>query len=108
MTTLTDDDFLAELRIPTGGELLDAIRAGARDAFADHLHDITDQDTHMTTTTPTPLDADLGDRLRRLAPWADRTPPIHQTAVAVAIDRLAVLLGLVVEDAPDDELEDEQ
>lgn len=105
MTTLTDDDFLAELRIPTGGELLDAIRAGARDAFADHL---TAQQENPPMTT---LDADLGDRLRRLAPWADAVPPIHRTAVAVAIDRLAILLGLTVDQAPADpelELEDQQ
>ena len=103
MTTLTDDEFLAELHIPTGGELLDAIRAGARDAFADYL---TAQQENPPRTTPTTL----GDRLRRLAPWADAVPPVHRTAVAIRIDRLEILLGLVDDEAPADpelELEDD-
>ncbi len=65
--------------------------------------------TTTTTTEPatTPPDHDLGDRLRRLAPWADATPPVHHTAVAVAIDKLAVLLGMAV-DVPPAEAQDEQ
>lgn len=54
-----------------------------------------------------PEDDPLGDRLRRLAPWADQVPHVHRGAVSVAIDKLAVLLGYVVEDAPD-EVEDAQ
>ncbi len=58
----------------------------------------------MTTATPpAPPDLDpLGDRLRRLAPWADAVPLVHHTAVAIAIDRLAVLLGIAV-DVPAEE-----
>ena len=70
----------------------------------------TDQETQMTTTTPA-AGLDLGDRLRRLASWADAVPPVHRTAVAIHIDRLAILLGLTVDQAPADpelELEDQQ
>lgn len=45
---------------------------------------------------------DLGDRLRRLALWADQVPRVHRVAVAATIDKLAVLLGDVVEDRPDE------
>ncbi len=48
-----------------------------------------------------PLDHDLGDRLRRIAPFADRVPPVHFVAAATAIDKLAILLGRCVADAPD-------
>lgn len=51
----------------------------------------------MTTNDLAPL----GDRLRRLAPWADETPQIHRVAVSVAIDRLAVLLGAALDVPPD-------
>lgn len=54
----------------------------------------------MTTT-----DHDLGDRLRRLSRWADNVPQVHHTAVAIAIDKLAVLLGMTVDVPP---AEDEQ
>ncbi len=53
-----------------------------------------------TTSATTPPDHDLGDRLRRLAPWADATPLVHHVAVAVAIDKLAVLLGAAVDEPP--------
>ena len=70
----------------------------------------TDQETHMTTTTPA-AGLDLGDRLRRLTSRADAVPPVHRTAVAIHIDRLEALLGLVVDEAPavrELELEDQQ
>ena len=46
----------------------------------------------MTTTTE-PLDPPLGDRLRRLATWADQVPAAHQWVAARAIDATAVMLA---------------
>ena len=46
---------------------------------------------------------DLGDRLRRLAQWADRTPPVHRVAVGLAIDRLACLIGMTANDIGDNQ-----
>lgn len=46
---------------------------------------------------------DLGDRLRRLATWADATPHVHRTAVSIAIDRLATLLGMALDGLDDQE-----
>lgn len=51
-------------------------------------------------TTDHHLDPDLGDRLRRLAPWADAVPQVHHTAVSVAIDKLACQLGMFVDVPP--------
>jgi len=42
-------------------------------------------------------DPDLGDRLRRLALFADRVPAVHRVAVGLAVDRLALLLGDAVD-----------
>ena len=44
----------------------------------------------------------LGDRLRRLATWADRTPPHARQQVSVLLDQLAVLLGRLVAENEDD------
>jgi hypothetical protein len=51
----------------------------------------------MTTTN-----TELGDRLRRLGVFADAVPQVHRAAIAVVIDRLAVVLGAAV-DHDDDE-----
>ena len=56
----------------------------------------------MTTTQTTTTNTELGDRLRRLAVFADAVPQVHRAAVAVVIDRLAVVLGAAV-DHDDDE-----
>jgi hypothetical protein len=51
----------------------------------------------MTTTQTTATTTDLGDRLRRLAVFADHVPQAHRLAIAVVIDRLAVVLGAAVD-----------
>lgn len=58
----------------------------------------------MTNTNPS---HDLGDRLNRLAGWADMTPPEHHAVVSDAIDQLALLLGQAValDDPPLDQLD---
>lgn len=50
------------------------------------------------TVTPTRnrADDDLGDRLRRLAVWADAVPPHARAQVAARLDQLALLLGELV------------
>jgi len=53
--------------------------------------------------TNAPPDDDLGDRLRRLAQWADRVPPHTRAQLAVRIDALTTLLGRLVADVPDDQ-----
>lgn len=50
------------------------------------------------TTAPTHTDDDLGDRLRRLAQWADRVPPHTRAQLAVRIDALTTLLGQLCAD----------
>jgi hypothetical protein len=52
---------------------------------------------HNMTTQTTQTNTELGDRLRRLAVFADRVPQVHRVAVAVVIDRLAVILGAAVD-----------
>jgi hypothetical protein len=41
---------------------------------------------------------DLGERLKRLAPWADKVPTPHRLQVSGLIDRLALLIGQAVAD----------
>lgn len=47
---------------------------------------------------------DLGDRLRRLATWADAVPEPHRRLAAVYVDRLAVALARLVGEHADDPL----
>jgi hypothetical protein len=51
----------------------------------------------MMKTTNTATTTDLGDRLRRVAVFADHVPQVHRAAVAAVIDRLALLLGDAVD-----------
>lgn len=46
--------------------------------------------------TNAPPDDDLGDRLHRLAVWADAVPPHARAQVAARLDALAALLGELV------------
>ena len=55
-------------------------------------------------TTPDTVDPPLGDRLRRLALWADNVPPAHQGVAARAIDATAVLLAELCAERCDDPL----
>lgn len=50
----------------------------------------------MNTTTT----SDLGDQLRLLATWVDRTPVHRRAQVELAVDHLALLLGEAVADVP--------
>lgn len=43
----------------------------------------------------------LGDRVRRLAVWADATPQHARVQIATEIDRLATLLGRLVAEHED-------
>lgn len=53
--------------------------------------------------TNAPPDDDLGDRLHRLAVWADAVPPHARAQVAARLDTLAALLGQLCADTPDDD-----
>jgi hypothetical protein len=45
---------------------------------------------------------DLGERLRRLAVFADQVPPHARVQVSLELDRVATLLGRVVAEVDDD------
>lgn len=45
--------------------------------------------------------SDLGDRLRRVAVLADHVPQVHRVAVSIAIDKLALLVGMALDGRDD-------
>lgn len=96
----------------TGGPLLTGAGGGAPPTSPQENDSMTtphlSRRHHTGDELMTTNHHDLGDRLRRLAPWADATPPVHHVAVSIAIDRLAVLLGMTVDIPPADATEADQ
>ena len=58
----------------------------------DRVHHRAALENVRPTAAPGP-----GDRLRRLAVFADHVPQVQQVAVALDVDKVATLLGMVVD-----------